>query len=77
MCQNGAIGMAAGVQVGMATPSLHEFGSEELKHEYLAPAMRGEMVCSIAVTEPVNAGCLTHAASTYSYAIVRIAEISA
>ncbi|HSF84992.1 MAG TPA: acyl-CoA dehydrogenase family protein [Acidimicrobiia bacterium] len=49
---HGAIGMAAGVQVGMATPSLHEFGSEELKHRYLAPAMRGEMVCSIAVTEP-------------------------
>jgi citronellyl-CoA dehydrogenase len=49
---HGAIGMAAGVQVGMATPSLHEFGSEELKQKYLAPAMRGEMVCSIAVTEP-------------------------
>ncbi len=49
---HGAIGMAAGVQVGMATPSLHDFGSEELKQKYLAPAMRGEMVCSIAVTEP-------------------------
>ncbi len=49
---HGSIGMAAGVQVGMATPSLHEFGSEELKQKYLAPALRGEMVCSIAVTEP-------------------------
>ncbi len=49
---HGSIGMAAGVQVGMATPSLHDFGSEELKQRYLAPAMRGEMVCSIAVTEP-------------------------
>ena len=49
---NGSIGMAAGVQVGMATPSLHDFGSEELKQRYLAPAMRGEMVCAIAVTEP-------------------------
>ncbi len=48
----GSIGMALGVQADMATPSLHEFGSEELKQRYLAPALRGEMVCSIAVTEP-------------------------
>jgi len=49
---HGSIGMALGVQVDMATPSLHEFGSSELKARYLAPAMRGEMVASIAVTEP-------------------------
>lgn len=49
---HGSIGMALGVHVGMATPSLHQFGSEELKRRYLAPAMRGEMVAAIAVTEP-------------------------
>ncbi len=48
----GSIGMALGVQVFMATPSLHEHGSHELKERYLTPAMRGEMVCSVAVTEP-------------------------
>ena len=49
---HGAIGMAVGVQVDMATPSLGEHGSEELKRRYLAPALRGDMVASIAVTEP-------------------------
>ena len=49
---HGSIGMALGVQVDMATPSLHQHGSEELKQRYLAPALRGEMVSSIAVTEP-------------------------
>ena len=49
---HGSIGMALGVQVDMATPSLHQHGSEELKQRYLAPALRGEMVTSIAVTEP-------------------------
>nr|MDE0500362.1 acyl-CoA dehydrogenase family protein [bacterium] len=49
---HGAIGMAVGVQTDMATPSLHRHGSEELKRRYLAPALRGEMVTSIAVTEP-------------------------
>ncbi len=49
---HGAIGMAVGVQTAMATPSLHQHGSEELKRRYLAPALQGEMVTSIAVTEP-------------------------
>lgn len=51
-CDHGALPMALGVQVDMATPSLHQFGSHELKERYLAPALRGEMVASIAVTEP-------------------------
>ena len=46
------VGMAIAVQTDMATPSLHRFGSEELKQRYLAPAIRGEMVTAIAVTEP-------------------------
>jgi citronellyl-CoA dehydrogenase len=51
-CAFGAFGMALGVQIAMATPSLHAHGSDELKARYLAPALRGETVTSIAVTEP-------------------------
>ncbi|MBC2589258.1 MULTISPECIES: acyl-CoA dehydrogenase family protein [Rhodococcus] len=47
----GGVAMAIGVQTDMATPSLHRFGSEELKQTYLAPAIAGTAVCSIAVTE--------------------------
>ncbi|NLJ55054.1 MAG: acyl-CoA dehydrogenase [Intrasporangiaceae bacterium] len=46
------VGMAIGVQSMMATPSLHRFGTEEQKREFLAPAIAGEAVTSIAVTEP-------------------------
>lgn len=46
------VGMALGVQAMMATPSLHEYGSEELKQRYLAPAVAGTAVTAIAVTEP-------------------------
>ena len=46
------VGMAIGVQAMMATPSLHEFGSPELKKRYLAPAIAGTAVTAIAVTEP-------------------------
>jgi citronellyl-CoA dehydrogenase len=45
------LAMATGVQTDMATPSLARFGTDELKARYLAPACRGEMVASIAVTE--------------------------
>lgn len=47
-----AIAMAIGVQTDMSTPSLHRFGSEALKQRYLVPAVKGEVVTSIAVTEP-------------------------
>ena len=48
----GGVGMALGVQAMMATPSLHEYGSDELKRRYLAPAVAGTAVVAIAVTEP-------------------------
>ena len=44
--------MAIAVQTDMATPSLHRFGDDELKRRYLAPAMRGEQVAAVAITEP-------------------------
>ena len=48
----GGIPMAVSVQTDMATPSLHRFGSHELKEQFLRPAIRGDMVAAIAVTEP-------------------------
>lgn len=48
----GAVPMAIGVQTDMATPALAKFGSDELRREFLAPAIAGDMVASIAVSEP-------------------------
>ncbi len=50
-CTCGAIPMALGVQTDMATPALARFGSDELKKEFLQPAIAGEAVTSIAVSE--------------------------
>jgi citronellyl-CoA dehydrogenase len=44
--------MAIGVQTDMATPALARFGSDELRREFLAPAIAGEMVACIGVSEP-------------------------
>ena len=52
LCDNAGVAMGITVQTDMATPALHRFGSEELKRKYLVPALRGEQVGAIAVTEP-------------------------
>jgi citronellyl-CoA dehydrogenase len=47
----GGVPMAIAVQMAMATPALAQYGSPALKEEFLAPAIRGEAVAAIAVTE--------------------------
>jgi len=48
----GGVPMAIGVQTDMATPALARFGSDELRKEFLAPAIAGEHVACIGVSEP-------------------------
>ncbi|MBI3785988.1 MAG: acyl-CoA dehydrogenase family protein [Deltaproteobacteria bacterium] len=52
LCDNAGVSMGISVQTDMATPALARFGSEELKQKYLIPAIKGEQVAAIAVTEP-------------------------
>jgi len=46
------IAMAIGVQTDCSTPALANFGSDRLKREFLVPALAGDAVTSIAVSEP-------------------------
>jgi citronellyl-CoA dehydrogenase len=48
----GGVPMAIGVQTDMATPALARFGSDELRKEFLAPAIAGDMVACVGVSEP-------------------------
>jgi citronellyl-CoA dehydrogenase len=45
------VSTAIGVQSNMATPALAKYGSDELRNEFLAPAIAGDMVACIGVTE--------------------------
>jgi len=47
----GGVPMAIGVQTDMATPALAEHGSAELRAEFLTPAIRGELVACLGVSE--------------------------
>ncbi len=44
--------MGITVHTDMCTPALAQFGSEELKRNYLEPSIRGDYVGCVAVTEP-------------------------
>ncbi len=49
---SGGVGMAIAVQTDMATPPILRFGSEEQKHRYLVPAIRGERIACLGISEP-------------------------
>ena len=50
-CNGGGVPMAIGVHTDMCTPALARFGSDELKREFLAPSIAGDMVGCIGVSE--------------------------
>ena len=50
--RSGGVSMGIGVQTDMATPALAKYGSDALRDEYLVPAISGDAVFSVAVSEP-------------------------
>ncbi|MES2259675.1 MAG: acyl-CoA dehydrogenase family protein [Pseudomonadota bacterium] len=48
----GGVPMAIGVQTDMATPALARFGSDALRAQFLAPAISGDAVACVGVSEP-------------------------
>ena len=52
---SGGLAMGIAVHTDMATPPINLFGTEEQKQGYLAPAIRGEKIACLGITEP-NAG---------------------
>ena len=51
-CRNAGLAMAMLVHGEMAIPVIAELGTDEQKREFLAPAIRGERVAALAISEP-------------------------
>ena len=51
-CGAAAIPMAISVQSDMATPALAQFGTDDQRERWLVPAIAGEKIGAIAITEP-------------------------
>jgi alkylation response protein AidB-like acyl-CoA dehydrogenase len=51
-CGTGGLAMGVAVQTDMAVPPLHKFGTEEQKQRYLVPAIAGEKIFCLGISEP-------------------------
>ena len=51
-CGSGGLAAGIGAHIGIATPPVWKFGTEEQKQRYLAPAIRGEKIAALGITEP-------------------------
>jgi alkylation response protein AidB-like acyl-CoA dehydrogenase len=49
---SGGLAMGVAVHTDMATPPIHLFGTEAQKQAYLVPAIRGEKISCLGITEP-------------------------
>jgi acyl-CoA dehydrogenase len=51
-CGSGGLAAGIGAHTSIATPPVWKFGTEEQKQRYLAPAIRGEKIAALGITEP-------------------------
>src|ERR687891_1040523 len=51
-CNSGGLAMGVAVHTDMATPPVFLFGSEEQKQNYLVPAIQGQKISCLGITEP-------------------------
>jgi citronellyl-CoA dehydrogenase len=52
LCGSAGVTMGLLVQSDMATPVIHDLGTKEQKEEFLAPALRGDKIAALGVSEP-------------------------
>jgi alkylation response protein AidB-like acyl-CoA dehydrogenase len=49
---SGGLSAGIGAHIGIATPPVWKFGTEDQKQRFLAPAIRGERIAALGITEP-------------------------
>jgi acyl-CoA dehydrogenase len=64
-CGTFGVNTGVAVQLGMATPPILAFGTEEQKQKYLVPAIKGEKIACLGITEP-DAGSDVSNVKTYA-----------
>jgi len=51
-CGSGGLAAGLGAHTGIATPPVWKFGTEDQKQRYLVPAIAGEKIAALGITEP-------------------------
>ncbi|QEC50223.1 acyl-CoA dehydrogenase [Baekduia soli] len=64
-CGSGGVAAGIGAHANIATPPIHRFGTEDQKQRFLVPAIAGERIGALAITEP-DAGSDVAAVRTHA-----------
>ena len=64
-CGSGGVAAGIGAHIGIATPPVWKFGTEEQKQRFLVPAIKGEKIAALGITEP-DAGSDVAGIRTYA-----------
>jgi acyl-CoA dehydrogenase len=51
-CGSGGVAAGIGAHIGIATPPVWKFGTDDQKQRFLVPAIRGERIAALGITEP-------------------------
>jgi acyl-CoA dehydrogenase len=51
-CGSGGLAAGIGAHIGIATPPVWKFGTEDQKQRYLVPAIQGDKIAALGITEP-------------------------
>jgi acyl-CoA dehydrogenase len=51
-CGSGGLAAGIGAHIGIATPPVWKFGTDDQKKRFLEPAIRGERIAALGITEP-------------------------
>lgn len=63
-CQSLGVGVGLLVQSEMATSVINKYGTSEQKREFLAPAIAGEKIAALGITEPGHGSNVANLATT-------------
>jgi acyl-CoA dehydrogenase len=62
-CGSGGVFAGIGAPIAIATPPVFNFGTDEQRRRWLTPAIKGESVMALAVTEPSGGSDIAHVQS--------------
>jgi acyl-CoA dehydrogenase len=51
-CGSGGVAAGIGAHIGIATPPIWKFGTEEQKQRWLVPAIKGQKIAALGISEP-------------------------
>ena len=63
-CGSGGVAAGIGAHIAIATPPINDFGTDAQRQRWLAPAIKGEKIVALGITEPSGGSDIAHVETT-------------